>query len=88
MVASFPGDANFQPSTSQSTTLQAKVADPVLTPASGTYMSSINVTITDATPGATIYYESFSTQGFVPYTGPITVATEGDAFIFGEPTTT
>ncbi len=81
VVASFPGDANFQPSTSQSTTLQARVADPVLTPASGTYMSSIKVTITDATPGATIYYNSTSTQGFVPYTGPITVALEGIAFV-------
>ncbi len=81
VVASFPGDANFQSSVSQSTTLQAKVADPVVTPASGTYTSSIQVTITDATPGATIYYNSFSTQGFVPYTGPITVATEGIAFV-------
>jgi sugar lactone lactonase YvrE len=81
VVASFPGDANFQPSTSQSTTLQAKVADPVLTPASGTYMSSIQVRITEATPGATIYYESSSTQGFVPYTGPITLAAEGVAFV-------
>ncbi len=77
VAASFPGDANFQASTSQSTTLQAKVADPLVTPASGTYTSSIKVTITDATPGATIYYCGPSTQGFVPYTGPITIATEG-----------
>ncbi len=81
VVASFPGDANFQPSTSQPTTLQAKVADPVLTPAPGTYTSSIKVTITDASPGATIYYDSLSTQGFVPYTGPITVAAEGMTLI-------
>jgi sugar lactone lactonase YvrE len=81
VVAGFPGDVNFQPSTSQSTTLQAKVADPVLSPASGTYTTSIQVTITDATPGATIYYNSPSTQGFVPYTGPITVATENVTFV-------
>jgi sugar lactone lactonase YvrE len=81
VVASFPGDVNFQPSTSQSTTLQAKVADPVISPAPGTYMSSIKVTITDATPGATIYYNSSLTQGFVPYTGPITVATEDVTFV-------
>ncbi len=81
VVASFPGDPNFGSSVSQSTTLQAIVADPVMTPTPGTYLSSIQVTITDATPGATIYYESSSTQGFVPYTGPITVATEGVSFI-------
>src|SRR5207245_358366 len=51
-------------------------ARPVLSPGSGTYDSPLQVTITDSTPGATIYY---STDGSTPtpsstqYTGPITL---------------
>jgi hypothetical protein len=55
-------------------------ATPVITPASGTYNSAQTVTITDSTPGATIYYSasgSLQTAGFVQYTGPITVSGEG-----------
>jgi hypothetical protein len=51
-------------------------ASPVFQPGAGTYSSVKSVTITDATPGAKIYY---TTDGKVPttsstlYTGPITV---------------
>jgi len=51
-------------------------ATPVLSPGSGTYISSVTVTITDSTPGATIYY---TTDGSTPtttssvYSGPISV---------------
>ncbi len=51
-------------------------ATPKLTPGQGTYAAGQQVTITDATPGATLYY---TTNGVGPtttsavYTGPITV---------------
>ena len=48
---------------------------PVFSPAAGTYSGTQTVSITDAAPGATIYY---TTNGTVPggtlYTGPITVS--------------
>jgi hypothetical protein len=52
------------------------VATPAFSPAAGTYTSAQSVTISDATPGATIYY---TTNGGMPntsstqYSGPITV---------------
>jgi Chitobiase/beta-hexosaminidase C-terminal domain len=55
----------------------ATAATPTLTPASGTsFSSTLSVSITDATPAATIYY---TTDGSAPttsssaYSGPITI---------------
>lgn len=78
--ASYPGDNNYLGSTSATTALQAKVADPVMSVPGGTYTSPQTLTITDATPGATIYYSEFgqiSTNGFVVYTGPIPLSGSG-----------
>jgi len=48
-------------------------ATPIFSPAAGTYESEQTVTISDTTPGATIYY---SISGTTPtaYTGPIKVS--------------
>jgi hypothetical protein len=44
----------------------AQTAAPVISPASGTYSAAQTITITDATPGATIYY---TLDGSTPTTG-------------------
>jgi Chitobiase/beta-hexosaminidase C-terminal domain len=57
--------------------VQPTPATPSISPATGTYVGSQQVTITDATPGATVYD---TTDGTVPstssaaYTGPISIA--------------
>jgi hypothetical protein len=72
-LATASGMAN---STVASATYTIRVAPPTFSPASGTYVSSVQVTIADSTPGATIYY---TTDGSTPttastvYTGPIPV---------------
>jgi hypothetical protein len=77
--ASYPGDLNFNGSVSGTTSLDGQVATPVITPASGTYTSTQQVTVTDSTPGATVNY---STDGFnwQVYKGPITLNTDGYYF--------
>ena len=56
-----------------------QVATPVLTPAMASNLP-VNVTITDATPGAVIYYTldgSLPTQGSAQYTVPVLMASAG-----------
>lgn len=53
------------------------VSAPIFDPAGGTYNTSQTVTISDSTPGATIYYQintGYPTTSSPVYTGPITVA--------------
>jgi hypothetical protein len=53
-------------------------ANPALSPAAGTYNATQTVSMTDATPGASIYYTTNGTTpttGSTRYTGPISVST-------------
>jgi hypothetical protein len=57
--------------------IDTPAANPTFSKAAGTYSASQSVTITDATPGATIYYTtngSTPTASSIKYVGPITVA--------------
>ena len=53
-----------------------QASTPIFTPGAGTYTSQQMVTITDATPGATIYYaiNETPTTSSTKYIGPITVS--------------
>ncbi|WP_109488638.1 FG-GAP-like repeat-containing protein [Occallatibacter savannae] len=82
--ASYPGDNNYLASESTTTTLDVQVATPVLSVPAGIYTTAQTLTITDATPGAEIYYYSYgiiNTPGYVRYTGPIALAQGGSLFI-------
>jgi hypothetical protein len=72
-MAAAPGMAD---SSVASATYTIQALPPTFAPAAGTYISSVTVTLADATSGATIYY---TTNGSTPtpastrYTGPIAV---------------
>jgi sugar lactone lactonase YvrE len=82
VVASYPGDSNYNASVSATTALSVQVAAPTFSPTPGTYTSVQTMSITDATPGATIYYLALGTGGYVPYTGPITISSPGSNQIY------
>jgi hypothetical protein len=74
--ASYPGDSNYPAVQSGTVTLYAGLKPLVITPAGGTFSSVQTVTITEGIPGATIYYQAYgvlNTNGFVQYTGPISL---------------
>jgi sugar lactone lactonase YvrE len=91
VVAEYPGDVNYVASTSSSTPLISVVAIPVISPGTGNYSSAQTVKITDATPGATIYYQASGvtqTSGYVVYTGPIQLSEGGYEVIYAYATET
>jgi hypothetical protein len=74
--ASYVGDSHYSAVTSSTIPLTAGLAPLVVTPAAGTYASPQTLTITEAIPGSTIYYEltgAVSTNGYVQYTGPVSL---------------
>ena len=75
-MAAAPGDTNSAVA-SAAYTITPVVATPAFSPAAGAYTSTQSVTISDATPGATIYYTtngSTPTTSSIPYTAPLTVS--------------
>jgi uncharacterized repeat protein (TIGR03803 family) len=50
---------------------------PTFSMAPGTYSSAQTITITEATPGATIYYMPPGSIYWTPYTGPVTISSTG-----------
>jgi hypothetical protein len=70
-IAYAPG---FLPGSIASASYSFVVADPVLSLAGGTYSGTQTVTVTSATPTATIYYTTNGRTPATKYTGPITVS--------------
>jgi len=82
--ASYPGDQNYPSAVSGTVALTAGLKPLTITPAGGTFSSTQTVAITEAIPGATIYYSAsgvLNTNGFVPYTGPIALSIGGSETI-------
>lgn len=79
VVASYSGDGSYKKSASAAEALNINppAATPKFSLASGTYDSARKVTITDATPGATVYYTlrgGTPTASSAKYTGAVTVS--------------
>ncbi|HVT98204.1 MAG TPA: FG-GAP-like repeat-containing protein [Acidobacteriaceae bacterium] len=82
--ASYPGDSNYPSAISAPVALDAGLKPVIVTPAGGTFSSIVTVTMTEAIPGATIYYEAsgaFTTNGWVQYTAPIVMSIGGQETI-------
>ncbi len=79
-VAAYAGNTSFAASTSASLTETVKppqATAPVFSPATGSYVSAQQVTLSDSTPYAVIYYTkdgTTPTTSSAKYTGPITVS--------------
>ncbi len=82
--ASYPGDSHYPAAVSAMYPLTAGLKPVTITPAGGTFTSVPTVTMTEAIPGATIYYQAYgvmNTTGFVQYTGPISLNIGGQETI-------
>ncbi len=82
--ASYAGNSNYSTSASATVALTAGLEPVAFSLASGTYTTAQSVTLSEAIPGATIYYLAsgpVSTNGFVPYAGPIALPYGGSEFI-------
>lgn len=78
--AKYLGDSIYKTSVSATIPLTAGLAPPVFSLKSGTYTSVQTLKISEAIPGATIYYLAsggLNTNGFIEYKGPITLSSEG-----------
>lgn len=78
--ASYPGDSNYPPDVSSTIPLTTGLKPVMITPAGGTFSSVLTVTMTEAIPGATIYYMAtgaLQSNGFIQYTGPIAMSNQG-----------
>ena len=77
LTASYSGDVTFTSATSNSVSqvIEPIAATPVISPSGGVFPGTVTVKITDASPGATIYYTfgGIPTTSSTVYTGPFTV---------------
>jgi N-acetylneuraminic acid mutarotase len=74
--AVYAGDSIYAGSSSSTTPLGAITATPIFNPSAGTYSGTPSVTISDSTPGASIYYTldgTVPTSSSTVYSGPITI---------------
>jgi len=81
-IATAPG-YSVSPVASTTYTIQIPTATPVFSPRQGDYPSPIVVSLSDATPGATIYYTTNSqtpTTASPKYTGPFTLSSSASVF--------
>src|SRR5207302_7615934 len=77
-IATAPGYTTSAVASATYTIQGSAAATPALSPGGGAFDSSVAVTLTDSTSGATIYYTtdgSTPTTASTPYSGPITVTT-------------
>jgi hypothetical protein len=84
VIASYPGDANYSASESSSTFLLVQAAAPEFSPVPGILVLPQTITLTSATPGASIYYQisgAVQTNGYLPFFGPISVSNAGSVTI-------
>jgi sugar lactone lactonase YvrE len=80
VVASYAGDSNYGATVSSPVAVGAALAPVTFSPAPGTYSSAQTVTLSETVPGAAIFYwlsGTVNSNGFVPYTGPISLAMGG-----------
>jgi trimeric autotransporter adhesin len=81
VLTSYPGDSIYSPSQSATTSLEVRVATTINTPDAGGIGQTQTITITTATPGATIYYlidaGQYPAVEWIPYTGPIQLSVPG-----------
>ena len=78
-ISAIAAGGGYSPSTVASATYTIHLpsaATPIFSPAPGTYTSVQSVTITDSTPGTTIYYaiNATPTKASTAYTGPVSVS--------------
>ena len=85
VTANYPGDSIFSGSVSSAVALTPKVETPQINLASGTFETPQTLTLTDATPGATIYYYASgivnTAYNYIPYVGPIALTKPGNELI-------
>jgi hypothetical protein len=77
-INAIAGGGIYSPSTVATAAYSFTTATPSMSPAPSTYNTPVSVTLTDSSPGVTIYYTtngSTPTSNSTPYTGPIAIST-------------
>ena len=72
LVSKYNSDYQIFPRTAEDIVKREVPAEPTFTPAAGTYVASVTVTLTCETEGATIYYNIEPNDAQLEYTEPLT----------------